>query len=123
MHNDVLVLSSIITFRAAGTISNKEARDALRLHKGNVWSAVTECVEQRRKKVRSESKHRRRVFPFIGLTVIADPNPHNEVQLTKISAGKIKLIVHGFGLSVISRSSPLNILVSSGTCYASLANI
>ncbi|XP_043203394.1 serine/arginine repetitive matrix protein 2-like [Amphibalanus amphitrite] len=33
-----------------GTISNKEARDALRLHKGNVWSAVTECVEQRRKK-------------------------------------------------------------------------
>ena len=57
-----------LAFLAAGTISNKEARDALRLHKGNVWSAVTECVEQRRKKVRSESKHRRRVFPSIGLT-------------------------------------------------------
>lgn len=34
-----------------GTISAKEARDALRQHRGNVWSAVTECVEQRQKKV------------------------------------------------------------------------
>jgi E3 ubiquitin-protein ligase RNF31 len=34
-----------------GTISVSEARDALRLHKGNVWAAVTECVEQRQKKV------------------------------------------------------------------------
>lgn len=34
-----------------GTISVDEARDALRAHKGNVWSAVTECVEQRQKKV------------------------------------------------------------------------
>ncbi|CAG2059673.1 unnamed protein product, partial [Timema podura] len=33
-----------------GTISVQEARDALRLHKGNVWAAVTECVEQRQKK-------------------------------------------------------------------------
>ncbi|GLG99758.1 Potential E3 ubiquitin-protein ligase ariadne-1 [Gryllus bimaculatus] len=33
-----------------GTISIAEAREALRLHKGNVWSAVTECVEQRQKK-------------------------------------------------------------------------
>ncbi|XP_069698159.1 uncharacterized protein LUBEL isoform X1 [Periplaneta americana] len=33
-----------------GTISVTEARDALRLHKGNVWAAVTECVEQRQKK-------------------------------------------------------------------------
>lgn len=36
-----------------GTISQQEAREALRLHKGNVWSAVTECVEQRQKKVSS----------------------------------------------------------------------
>jgi E3 ubiquitin-protein ligase RNF31 len=35
-----------------GTISVSEARDALRLHKGNVWTAVTECVEQRQKKVK-----------------------------------------------------------------------
>lgn len=34
-----------------GTISVSEARDALRLRKGNVWAAVTECVEQRQKKV------------------------------------------------------------------------
>jgi E3 ubiquitin-protein ligase RNF31 len=34
-----------------GTISSTEAKDALRVHKGNVWAAVTECVEQRRKKV------------------------------------------------------------------------
>ncbi|PNF20071.1 hypothetical protein B7P43_G05255 [Cryptotermes secundus] len=33
-----------------GTISVPEARDALRLHRGNVWAAVTECVEQRQKK-------------------------------------------------------------------------
>ncbi|KAJ9596170.1 hypothetical protein L9F63_027208, partial [Diploptera punctata] len=33
-----------------GTISVSEARDALRMHKGNVWAAVTECVEQRQKK-------------------------------------------------------------------------
>lgn len=34
-----------------GTVSESEAREALRLHKGNVWAAVTECVEQRQKKV------------------------------------------------------------------------
>lgn len=34
-----------------GTISVSEARDALRLHNGNVWAAVTECVEQRQRKV------------------------------------------------------------------------
>lgn len=36
-----------------GTISDSEARDALRLHNGNVWAAVTECIEQRQKKVHS----------------------------------------------------------------------
>lgn len=33
-----------------GTISTIESRDALRKHKGNVWHAVTECIEQRQKK-------------------------------------------------------------------------
>ncbi|KAG4079394.1 hypothetical protein HA402_008086 [Bradysia odoriphaga] len=33
-----------------GTISAIEAREALRLHKGNVWHSVTECIEQRQKK-------------------------------------------------------------------------
>lgn len=31
-----------------GTISTREARDALKKHKGNVWQAVTECIERRR---------------------------------------------------------------------------
>lgn len=34
-----------------GTISQIEAREALKKHKGSVWKAVTECVEQRQKKV------------------------------------------------------------------------
>nr|XP_024215416.1 E3 ubiquitin-protein ligase RNF31 isoform X4 [Halyomorpha halys] len=33
-----------------GTISASEAREALRVHNGNVWAAVTECVEQRQRK-------------------------------------------------------------------------
>ncbi|KAK5645795.1 hypothetical protein RI129_004259 [Pyrocoelia pectoralis] len=33
-----------------GTVSEVEAREALCLHKGNVWPAVTECVEQRQRK-------------------------------------------------------------------------
>lgn len=38
-----------------GTLSKAEARDALRKHKGNIWAAVTECVELRQARV-SESK-------------------------------------------------------------------
>ncbi len=30
-----------------GTLSQTEARDALRKHKGNVWASVTECVDKR----------------------------------------------------------------------------
>lgn len=33
-----------------GTLSMLEAKDALRKHKGNIWAAVTECVEQRQLK-------------------------------------------------------------------------
>lgn len=35
-----------------GTVSEIEARDALRKHKGNVWDAVHECVDQRQRKVK-----------------------------------------------------------------------
>ena len=35
-----------------GTISVIEAKHALRTHKGNIWAAVTECAEQRQKKVK-----------------------------------------------------------------------
>ncbi len=31
-----------------GTLSVEEGREALRKHKGNVWAAVTECVDHRR---------------------------------------------------------------------------
>ena len=34
-----------------GSISVLEAKGALRIHKGNIWAAVTECVEGRQKKV------------------------------------------------------------------------
>merc|ERR1719340_432530 len=33
-----------------GTLSKSEAKEALRTHKGNIWAAVTECVEQRQAK-------------------------------------------------------------------------
>ncbi|XP_042232259.1 E3 ubiquitin-protein ligase lubel-like isoform X26 [Homarus americanus] len=33
-----------------GSITGAEARLALRVHKGNIWAAVTECVEERQKK-------------------------------------------------------------------------
>ncbi|XP_066156039.1 E3 ubiquitin-protein ligase lubel isoform X2 [Euwallacea fornicatus] len=33
-----------------GTVSEKEARDGLRCHKGELWPAVQECVEQRQRK-------------------------------------------------------------------------
>ena len=35
-----------------GTLSKTEAKMALRKHKGNIWAAVTECVESRQAKVR-----------------------------------------------------------------------
>ncbi len=35
----------------SGTISILEAKNALRANRGNVWAAVTECIEHRRKKV------------------------------------------------------------------------
>uniref|UniRef100_A0A182MU57 RanBP2-type domain-containing protein n=1 Tax=Anopheles culicifacies TaxID=139723 RepID=A0A182MU57_9DIPT len=35
-----------------GTISTVEAREALKLHKGNIWRAITECIEQRQRKYR-----------------------------------------------------------------------
>lgn len=47
-----------------GLITATEAKTALRVHKGNIWAAVTECVEQRQKKVRTDgtmiSSHWRR---------------------------------------------------------------
>lgn len=49
-----------------GTISQQEAREALRIHKGNVWASVTECVEQRQKKVKYNiNNHSIQSLPFL----------------------------------------------------------
>uniref|UniRef100_A0AAG5DTU1 RBR-type E3 ubiquitin transferase n=1 Tax=Anopheles atroparvus TaxID=41427 RepID=A0AAG5DTU1_ANOAO len=39
-----------------GTISTTEAREALRQHRGNIWRAITECIEQRQRKYREIAK-------------------------------------------------------------------
>lgn len=40
-----------VPMNIVGTVSEREARDALRKHKGNLWPAVEECVQQRQEKV------------------------------------------------------------------------
>lgn len=54
MMDTVMTLASNVGHEAEentiGTLSKPEAKDALRKHKGNIWAAVTECVEQRQLK-------------------------------------------------------------------------
>merc|ERR1712106_512261 len=54
MAETVMTLASNVGHEAEentiGTISNSEAKEALRKHKGNIWAAVTECVEGRQAK-------------------------------------------------------------------------
>ena len=56
MMETVMTLASNVGHEAdentIGTLSKSEAREALRKHKGNIWAAVTECVDQRQAKVR-----------------------------------------------------------------------
>ena len=55
MMDTVVTLASNVGHEAEentiGTLSKSEAKEALRKHKGNIWAAVTECVEQRQSKV------------------------------------------------------------------------
>ena len=55
MIDTVMTLASNVGHEAdentIGTISKPEAKDSLRKHKGNIWAAVTECVEARQRKV------------------------------------------------------------------------
>ena len=55
MIDTVVTLASNVGHEAEentiGTLSKIEAKDALRTHKGNIWAAVTDCVEQRQLKV------------------------------------------------------------------------
>ncbi len=57
MMDTVVTLASNVGHEAEentiGTLSKAEAKEALRKHKGNIWAAVTECVEQRQMRVRS----------------------------------------------------------------------
>jgi len=54
MMETVVTLASNVGHEAEentiGTLSKPEAKEALRKHKGNIWAAVTECVEQRQLK-------------------------------------------------------------------------
>jgi len=54
MIETVMTLASNVGHEAEentiGTISKAEAKEALRKHKGNIWAAVTECVEGRQQK-------------------------------------------------------------------------
>ena len=56
MMETVVTLASNVGHEAEentiGTLSKPEAKEALRKHKGNIWAAVTECVEQRQLKVK-----------------------------------------------------------------------
>ena len=58
MMETVVTLASNVGHEAEentiGTLSKPEAKEALRKHKGNIWAAVTECVEQRQLKVRKK---------------------------------------------------------------------
>ena len=64
MMETVMTLASNVGHEAEentiGTLSKAEAKDALRKHKGNIWAAVTECVEQRQAKVGSKFPRRKK---------------------------------------------------------------
>ncbi|XP_055382033.1 E3 ubiquitin-protein ligase lubel isoform X3 [Condylostylus longicornis] len=71
-----------------GTISSIESREALRIHRGNVWHAVTECIEQRQKKYReiaSRSNYSREDI------VTALTAHHGNVELALIDLGKSQI--------------------------------
>ena len=73
MMETVVTLASNVGHEAEentiGTLSKPEAKEALRKHKGNIWAAVTECVEQRQLKVENtnsmkHSQHTYRIFSY-----------------------------------------------------------
>ena len=53
-----------------GTLSKPEAKEALRKHKGNIWAAVTECVEQRQTKVSSTWYLLFKYLPILGVDML-----------------------------------------------------
>ncbi|XP_059617781.1 E3 ubiquitin-protein ligase lubel-like [Phlebotomus argentipes] len=71
-----------------GTISAIEAREALRIHRGNVWHAVTECIEQRQRKYHEISS--RGNYPREDI-VTALTAHHGNIELALVELGKSQL--------------------------------
>jgi E3 ubiquitin-protein ligase RNF31 len=71
-----------------GTISAIEAREALRLHKGNIWHAVTQCIEQRQKKFNEIASRGNFTREDIVTSLTAH---HGNIELALIELNKTQL--------------------------------
>uniref|UniRef100_A0A1B0CJK6 Putative microtubule-associated protein futsch isoform x3 n=1 Tax=Lutzomyia longipalpis TaxID=7200 RepID=A0A1B0CJK6_LUTLO len=71
-----------------GTISAIEARESLRIHRGNVWHAVTECIEQRQRKYH-EISHRGN-YPREDIVTSLTAH-HGNMELALVELGKSQL--------------------------------
>uniref|UniRef100_A0A182THD6 RanBP2-type domain-containing protein n=1 Tax=Anopheles melas TaxID=34690 RepID=A0A182THD6_9DIPT len=71
-----------------GTISTVEAREALRMHKGNIWRAITECIEQRQRKYREIASKGNFTREDIVTSLTAH---HGNLELATIELSKTQL--------------------------------
>lgn len=71
-----------------GTISAIEAREALRIHKGNIWQAVSECIEQRQRKYNDISSRGNYTREDIVTSLTAH---HGNMELALVELGKTQL--------------------------------
>lgn len=71
-----------------GTISAIEARESLRIHKGNIWQAVSECIEQRQRKYNEISSRGNYTREDIVTSLTAH---HGNLELALVELGKIQL--------------------------------
>lgn len=72
-----------------GTVSNVEAREALRIHKGNVWQAVSECIGQRQRKYKQI--YDRGGFPREDIiTALSNHNGNMELSLLELEKAQLK---------------------------------
>nr|XP_022902203.1 putative uncharacterized protein DDB_G0282133 isoform X3 [Onthophagus taurus] len=71
-----------------GTVSETEARNALRMHKGVLWDAVKECVEQRERKYAELAS--RGEFSREDILTVLTTN-HGDVEAAFVELGKTQL--------------------------------
>ncbi|KAL5281668.1 RNF31 family protein [Megaselia abdita] len=72
-----------------GTVSNIEAREALRMYKGNVWQAVSECIGQRQRKYKQI--YDRGGFPREDiLNALSNHNGNMELSLLDLEKAQLK---------------------------------